>query len=177
MATTSAILFSLDDRTPPETVERWLTDLAVPVLRISDAEMLMSVALRSRPRVVVFDARVRPNEVLDRAPPGEDRLVHGRCARRRRNRPTTPPRSTPASGWRRRGHSRTSSGGRKRAFVSTPCCVARTAICTSIRRRGYPARSRSRRRSRGDWRSGVAVRHLLRRSRSFQGIQRSLLVL
>ncbi len=64
MATTSAILFSLDDRTPPETVERWLTDLAVPVLRISDAEMLMSVALRGRPRVVVFDARVRPEEVL-----------------------------------------------------------------------------------------------------------------
>lgn len=59
MATTSAILFSLDDRSAPEIVERWLTGLAIPVLRISDVDVLMGVTLRGRPRVVVFDARGR----------------------------------------------------------------------------------------------------------------------
>lgn len=56
MATTSAILYSLDDRTPPEIVDRWLASLGVPILRVCEPDMLMGVALRSRPRVVVFDA-------------------------------------------------------------------------------------------------------------------------
>ncbi|HWH50176.1 MAG TPA: GGDEF domain-containing protein [Gemmatimonadaceae bacterium] len=56
MATTSAILYSLDDRTPPEIVDQWLASLGVPVLRVSEPDVLMGVALRSRPRVVVFDA-------------------------------------------------------------------------------------------------------------------------
>jgi diguanylate cyclase (GGDEF)-like protein len=64
VATTSAILFSPDDLAPPEVVQRWLAALGVPLLVVKDAETLMSVALRSRPRVVVFDVRSSPVIVL-----------------------------------------------------------------------------------------------------------------
>ena len=63
MATTSAILYSLDDRTPPEMVERWLGSLGLPILRVCEPDMLMGVALRGRPRVVVFDATKRAAEL------------------------------------------------------------------------------------------------------------------
>ena len=65
MATTSAILFSPDDLAPPEVVQRWFLALDVPLLVVRDAETLMSVALRSRPRVVVFDVRSGPSAVLE----------------------------------------------------------------------------------------------------------------
>ena len=65
MATSSAILFSPDDSAPPDVVSRWLAGLDVPLLRVRDTEMLMGVALRSRPRVVVFDTRAHPRAVLD----------------------------------------------------------------------------------------------------------------
>ncbi|HEY4129187.1 MAG TPA: diguanylate cyclase [Gemmatimonadaceae bacterium] len=64
MATTSAILFSPDERVPPDAVQRWLTELGLPVLRLRDAETLMGAALRSRPRIVVFDARTETADVL-----------------------------------------------------------------------------------------------------------------
>jgi diguanylate cyclase (GGDEF)-like protein len=64
VATTSAILFSPDDLAPPDIVQRWLASLALPVLRVSDPETLMGVALRGRPRLVVFDARSRADDVL-----------------------------------------------------------------------------------------------------------------
>jgi diguanylate cyclase (GGDEF)-like protein len=57
VATTSAILFSPDGLAPPDVVERWLTALGIPILRIRDVETLMNGALRARPRVVVFDSR------------------------------------------------------------------------------------------------------------------------
>jgi diguanylate cyclase (GGDEF)-like protein len=57
VATTSAILFSPDGLAPPDVVEQWLAALGIPLLRIRDAETLMSGALRARPRVVVFDSR------------------------------------------------------------------------------------------------------------------------
>jgi GGDEF domain-containing protein len=57
VATTSAILFSPEDLGPPDDVQRWLTGLGVPLVRLHDMESLMGVALRSRPRVVVFDIR------------------------------------------------------------------------------------------------------------------------
>lgn len=65
MATTSAILFSPDDAPPPDVVLRWLAALNVPLVRVRDAESLMGVALRSRPRVVVFDTRVHSVVVLE----------------------------------------------------------------------------------------------------------------
>ena len=63
MATTSAILYSPDDLAPPDAVQRWVTALAVPILRVQDDETLMGSALRSRPRVVIFDSRSRGDEV------------------------------------------------------------------------------------------------------------------
>jgi len=56
-------LFSPDDLAPPDVVERWLADLGVPLMRIRDAETLMGGALRSRPRVVIFDSRSSGEEV------------------------------------------------------------------------------------------------------------------
>ena len=57
MATTNAILFSPDDRSPPDSVVRWLAGLGVSLVRVRDAQDLLGGALRSRPRVVVFDSR------------------------------------------------------------------------------------------------------------------------
>ena len=65
MAKTSAILFSPDDLSPPDEVSRWLTELGIPLVRLHDMESLMGVALRSRPRVVVFDAREKSTLPLD----------------------------------------------------------------------------------------------------------------
>jgi len=65
VATTSAILFSPDDQGPPEVVQQWLTELGLPIVRIRDTETLMGVALRSRPRVVVFDTRRNSGVALD----------------------------------------------------------------------------------------------------------------
>src|SRR5262249_34122090 len=62
-ATTRAILLSPDDLAPPDVGERWLADLRVPLMRIRDAETLMGGALRSRPRVVIFDGRSSGEEV------------------------------------------------------------------------------------------------------------------
>jgi GGDEF domain-containing protein len=45
-------------------VERWLDDLGLPILRLRDADDLMSAALRSRPRIVVFDARGDDSDVM-----------------------------------------------------------------------------------------------------------------
>jgi GGDEF domain-containing protein len=58
-------LFSLNDLAPPDVVQRWLAALGVPLLTVRDAETLMSVALRSRPRVVVFDIRSNASQALD----------------------------------------------------------------------------------------------------------------
>jgi diguanylate cyclase (GGDEF)-like protein len=57
VAKTSAILFSPDELSLPDSVQRWLNELGIPIVRLCDVESLMGVALRSRPRVVVFDAR------------------------------------------------------------------------------------------------------------------------
>jgi GGDEF domain-containing protein len=65
VATPSAILYSPDNLAPPAVVQRWLSALDVPLLVIRDAETLMSVALRSRPRVVVFDIRSNSSAVLE----------------------------------------------------------------------------------------------------------------
>ena len=60
-----AILFSPDDLAPPDVVDRWLRSLGGEVMRVQDPEMLMALALRSRPRVVVFDSRARGDEVRE----------------------------------------------------------------------------------------------------------------
>jgi GGDEF domain-containing protein len=65
VAKTSAILYSPDGVAPPDVVQRWLDALGVPIVAVTDADTLMGAALRSRPRVVVFDSRSRPADVLD----------------------------------------------------------------------------------------------------------------
>ena len=64
MAKTSAIVFSPDGVTPPAVVSQWLVQLGVPLVTVADSDTLMGVALRSRPRVVVFDGRSRGELVL-----------------------------------------------------------------------------------------------------------------
>jgi diguanylate cyclase (GGDEF)-like protein len=50
-------VFSLTERPFPAVVEGWLRDLGLPIVRVSTSDDLLSVSLRGRPRVVVFDAR------------------------------------------------------------------------------------------------------------------------
>src|SRR5262249_24509532 len=64
VAKTSAIIFSPDGLAPPEVVSRWLAQLDVPLVTVADTDTLMGVALRSRPRVVVFDSRSHSGLVL-----------------------------------------------------------------------------------------------------------------
>ena len=52
-----AVVFSPRTHGLPDAVQRWVESLAVPVTRVETADALMSLALRGRPRVVVFDAR------------------------------------------------------------------------------------------------------------------------
>ena len=65
MATVSAILFSGEGAAPLESIDRWLAVLDVPIVALTDVDALMSIALRSRPRVVVFDARGATTRILD----------------------------------------------------------------------------------------------------------------
>ena len=64
MATTNAILFSPDGAVPPDAVRRWLASLGVPLVPVRNPDELMGMALRGRPRVVVFDARTCEADVL-----------------------------------------------------------------------------------------------------------------
>jgi diguanylate cyclase (GGDEF)-like protein len=64
VATTNAILFSPGDPPPPPAVARWLGTLGCPLLTVRDVRTLMGIALRGRPRVVVFDARHDGDTVL-----------------------------------------------------------------------------------------------------------------
>ncbi len=52
-----ALVFSLHDHPLPGVVEGWLLGLGVPRVPVSTEEELLSLSLRGRPRVVVFDAR------------------------------------------------------------------------------------------------------------------------
>lgn len=65
MATTSAIIYSLNDLALPPVVQQWLLSLGVPIVSVGETEALMSITLRSRPRVVVFDARSNAGAVHD----------------------------------------------------------------------------------------------------------------
>ena len=52
-----AVVFSPRNHPLPDPVNGWLTTLNLPVVRVNDSDQLMSLALRGRPRVVLFDAR------------------------------------------------------------------------------------------------------------------------
>lgn len=53
----ATIVFSPDGSALPAILERWLGGQPSPVIRVSEGDELMAIALRTRPRFVVFDAR------------------------------------------------------------------------------------------------------------------------
>jgi diguanylate cyclase (GGDEF)-like protein len=56
----TAILFAPDAQRPPEAVREWLDERRMPVTIVRDADDLMAILLRSRPRIVLLDARAHP---------------------------------------------------------------------------------------------------------------------
>ena len=56
MAQSPAILFASDERALPPAVRSWLEARSYPLLVVNDADDLMAITLRGRPRMVIFDA-------------------------------------------------------------------------------------------------------------------------
>jgi diguanylate cyclase (GGDEF)-like protein len=52
-----SVVFSPRDRPLPEAVNEWVVGQKLPIVRVSDPDQLMSMALRGRPRVIALDAR------------------------------------------------------------------------------------------------------------------------
>jgi diguanylate cyclase (GGDEF)-like protein len=59
-----AIIYVPDDAAIPPAVTAWCDDHSLPLLRLADADQLMAVALRGRPRVVLLDARNEPASAM-----------------------------------------------------------------------------------------------------------------
>lgn len=57
LAKPTSVIFSPQGDKLPSAVADWIQRLAIPVVNTTSADDLLSVALRGRPRVVVFDAR------------------------------------------------------------------------------------------------------------------------
>lgn len=64
MSSPTAFIFSPDGSPLPEAVSRWLGHRRLTAETLADADALLSAALRSRPRVVIADARVHPVATL-----------------------------------------------------------------------------------------------------------------
>ncbi|HXD23200.1 MAG TPA: diguanylate cyclase, partial [Gemmatimonadaceae bacterium] len=64
MAPTTAFIFAPDSQPVPAAVRGWLDAQQFPVATVRSAEELLSAALRSRPRLVVIDARTHPVAAL-----------------------------------------------------------------------------------------------------------------
>jgi diguanylate cyclase (GGDEF)-like protein len=60
----NAFVLSPDGAALPDPVSRWLAERQIPVSVLSDPDALLAAALRSRPRLVVVDARVHPVAAL-----------------------------------------------------------------------------------------------------------------
>lgn len=63
MAKPTSVVFSPRTHPLPDAVNAWLSGLGLPIKRVSNADELMVIALRGRPRVVAFDARESAAEV------------------------------------------------------------------------------------------------------------------
>jgi diguanylate cyclase (GGDEF)-like protein len=61
---TTAFVFAPDNQPLPDFVRAWLDACRWPVVTVNSADDLMSAALRSRPRIVVIDARTHPVAAL-----------------------------------------------------------------------------------------------------------------
>lgn len=60
MSQTIALLFAPDGQPLPDTVKQWLDSRHLPTRSVETADEVMSAALRSRPRLVIVDARQHP---------------------------------------------------------------------------------------------------------------------
>jgi diguanylate cyclase (GGDEF)-like protein len=58
-----SVVFSPRNTPLPDAVGEWLNGLKLEIVRVSQADELMTLALRGRPRVVAFDARGATDEV------------------------------------------------------------------------------------------------------------------
>jgi GGDEF domain-containing protein len=58
-----SVIFAPRHQTLPAALARWLESLQLKLVEVPDAEQLMGIALRGRPRVVAFDARGAASEV------------------------------------------------------------------------------------------------------------------
>jgi diguanylate cyclase (GGDEF)-like protein len=65
VAKPNAIIFAPSDAPIYGPLGQWLASIAVPIVKVVDTEGLIDIALRSRPRVVLFDARVDALRVLE----------------------------------------------------------------------------------------------------------------
>jgi diguanylate cyclase (GGDEF)-like protein len=63
VAKSTTVIFSPRDVDLPDAVSAWLSRLDLPLQRVTNADQLMTLALRGRPRVVAFDARGQ-NEIV-----------------------------------------------------------------------------------------------------------------
>ena len=63
------MLFSTNGASLPAAVDAWLRELGAPLVAVSSSDELLSMSLRGRPRLVVFDAR------------GDDAVVASACKR------------------------------------------------------------------------------------------------
>jgi diguanylate cyclase (GGDEF)-like protein len=57
VAKPTSVVFSPRNQPLPDAVNGWVVSLDLPIVRVVNADQLMSIALRGRPRVVAFDAR------------------------------------------------------------------------------------------------------------------------
>ena len=64
MSAPATILFTTSAALLPESLVSWIEHQRSPRVIISSADELMAIALRGRPRLVVFDARAHRDEAL-----------------------------------------------------------------------------------------------------------------
>ncbi len=64
MPPTTAFVFAPDNQPLPDLVRAWLDACRWPIVTVTSADDLMSAALRSRPRIVIIDARTHPVAAL-----------------------------------------------------------------------------------------------------------------
>ncbi|MGI9078825.1 MAG: GGDEF domain-containing protein [Gemmatimonadaceae bacterium] len=64
MADPVAVFFSPDAPAPPAIIQEWLTTRALAMVMARSTHELMGLALRSRPRVIIFDAASEPEIAL-----------------------------------------------------------------------------------------------------------------
>lgn len=64
MSAPATIVFTPDGASPPASFADWLDSQRTPPVVVRDADELIAIALRGRPRLVVFDGRSRPDDTF-----------------------------------------------------------------------------------------------------------------